>query len=128
MIISQVQISEALKGSTVGSFFFAQDHRRTAQTVSGTVNSFVRHDQNSHGTVYHLLNKLQAFHDRFFLIDQRCHDLCLIDISVAHLQKMAETFFKTFLHQFLGIVNLADAGNCEASQMGMYQKRLGIKV
>lgn len=40
---------------------------------------------------------------------------------------MAETFFKTFLHQFLGIVNLADAGNCEASQMGMYQKRLGSK-
>ena len=70
----------------------------------------------------------ESFRNGVFLVDQGCCNFSLVNISAAHFQKMAEAVVEQLFHQFFCIVDLSNGGNGKASQVGMDNEGLGIKI
>ena len=115
--IAKIQVSKIFKGGTVSALFFTNDKWRTAFFITGGVNSVFRHQKQRHGAIHHILQMTNTFRNRFFAADQRCCQLCGIDLSGAHFLEMRPSVSINILQELVHVVNLSNGCNRKASKM-----------
>ena len=128
MTVSQVQICEILKRSAERPVLLADGDGGTAVAVPGGVDAFRCQEKHGHGALDPLLGVKESVYQTVLLVDQRGHQLRIVDLSAAHAHKVDVAVVIGLLYQLFGIADHPDCGQGIDSQMGTDQQGLGIHV
>ena len=71
---------------------------------------------------------MDAINQVLFLVNNRCHKFCRINISTTHFQKMSVIVTENFIHNFLCIVNFSHGCNGKCAMMGTHNQWLWFKI
>ena len=105
-------------------FFLMPDgNGRSAKLVSARIDSLRCQNQHTHGSFNNLLRIADTINEILFLIDDRSHQLRLINLSISHLKEM-DVLSEYFVHDLICIINISDCGNRKRSMMCSHQNRL----
>ena len=128
ILIAQVFICKTFKRSAERIFLFADHDRRSALLIPCTINTVLIHQHKRQGTIDHLQGIPDSFNQIILLIDQCCNELCCIDITAAHFQKMGTAISKQIFYQFIRIIDLAHRCDRIRSMMRTYDQRLWLII
>ena len=128
VLIAQIQISITFKGDAVCVFLPSDDHRGTAHTVPCRIDSFGGHEHKCHGAVNQLLSITDTVDEIFFLIDDGSDQLCGIDVSPAHFQKMSIAVLIDKIRDLLCVVDFAHGGDGVGSVVRADDQGLGFII
>ena len=124
ILIPQIFIGKAFKRSTECVFLFPDHNRRSAFLISGTINTVLIHQHKRQRTINCVQGIPDSFDQIILLIDQCCNELCRINISAAHFQKMGTAISKQIFYQFIRIIDLTHRCDRIRSMMRTHDQRL----
>ena len=106
----------------------ADEYRQAANAVTGYQNAVRGHNQDRNGTLDHFLGIVDAIHQVFLHIDQRCHQFGSVDLTGAHGHKLMAMVREIVLNQFVGIVDDANGRDRINTKVRANQQRLGVGI
>ena len=125
--VTEVGESSAFGAYGHGIFFLSNDNRSPAPGITGCDDAVFGQDQHRAGTFYFPEYILDTFHEILPPYDQQAYEFGDVDLSAAELREI-HSFVQESLAECFRIVDFRYGNQCESSQMGVDQHRLGICV